>query len=81
MPIPLPSEFDAVVPDNCTDATCNPSCAEVRAALLDFPTVLFRFVEGWATNAGGMGQDLKDQICALPCNGGGGGTTSTSTDA
>lgn len=76
--IPLPSEFEAVVPAVCDGVTCNPSCDEVRRAMIDFPVVMARFVEGWFNDDGSIADEFKTQICALNC---GGATPSTSSSS
>lgn len=75
--IPLPSEFEAVVPQECDGVLCNPSCETVRTAMLTFPILGLRFVQGWSTDAGGMGEELRQQICDMNC----GGSPSTSSSS
>ena len=79
--IPLPGEIEQVVPNGtCYSVVCNPTCEEVRAAMLEFPLVLFRFIEGWTSESGGVGDDLKQQICDANCGGSPVSSSSSTTE-
>ena len=75
MSLPLPSEFEALIPADPN----NPTCEELRA-LMDRETglqaLLYRWWAAWFNEDGTFTEEFTSEICNADCGGSGSSSTS-----